>query len=135
MTLHHDIARKLAEAGIPLTSQRLLIACELFAEHCHLSADELLLRVGSLTPDISRATVYNTLKLFSQKGLVQELVVDNGKRVYDSNTAPHPHCYNADTGELTDVHQPLQLAGPLPELPPGTALERVDIIVRVRNVA
>lgn len=135
MSLHHDIARKLADAGIPLTSQRLLIACELFAEHCHLSADELLVRVSQLTPDISRATVYNTLNLFCQRGLIRELVIDNGKRVYDSNTEPHQHYYNSDTGELSDVCQPLALAGNLPDLPPGTELERVDIIVRVRNVA
>ena len=92
-------------------------------------------RVKELMPEISRATVYNTLKLFSEKGLVRELIVDADRTVFDSNTEPHPHIYNAGTGELTDIDAgDLKVTGSA-KLPEGVEVESVDIVVRVRKKA
>lgn len=82
-------------------------------------------------PETSRATVYNSLKLFVEKGLLKELVVDPGHVVFDSNTEPHFHLYNIATGNLTDVPAEQMRVIGLPELPPGTRLEEVDVIVRI----
>lgn len=123
----------LREAGIPVTLQRVEIARAFLSWPAHLSADQVLERVRESVPDTSRATVYNTLKLFRDKKLVRELIVDPERIVYDSNTAPHYHLYDPETGEVTDVPaEHLQVLG-LPELPPHLQLDEVDVILRVRR--
>lgn len=123
----------LREAGIPITLQRVEIARAFLSWPAHLSADQVLERVRESVPDTSRATVYNTLKLFREKKLVRELIVDPERIVYDSNTAPHYHLYDPETGEVTDVpSEHLQVLG-LPALPDHLQLDEVDVIFRVRR--
>jgi Fur family iron response transcriptional regulator len=52
---------------------------------------------------LSRATVYNTLNLFTQKGLLRELVLAEGKVVFDPKLDPHHHFLDEETGEIVDV--------------------------------
>jgi Fur family transcriptional regulator, iron response regulator len=126
---------RLRSAGIPLTLQRLAVGQVMLCAPVHLTADQVLARVKGLMPEISRATVYNTLKLFSEKGLVRELIIDADRTVFDSNTVPHPHIYNTDTGELTDIAAgDLKVVGSA-TLPDGLEVEAVDIVVRVRKKA
>jgi len=128
-------AALLRRAGVPVTIQRLEIARALFSRPVHVSADQVLAMVHASAPETSRATVYNTLKLFREKKLVKELIVDPERVVYDSNTHPHYHLYDVNTGELTDVSaDELQVIG-VPRLPPDVELEQVDVIIRVRGKA
>ena len=83
--------------------------------------------------NISRATVYNTLNLFAEKGLVQPVVIDSSKIYYDSKTTPHSHYYNIDTGEISDFEFENLKISPLPELPENTFQDGIDIVVRVKN--
>jgi len=130
---HADIATRLRAAGIPVTLQRLAIAGLLFREPIHITAEQLLKQVKGSVPETSRATVYNTLKLFVEKGLIKELVVQPERVVFDSNTHPHHHLYDAETGELTDLPaEAMQVVG-LPPLPGGTEIQQVDVIVRIRG--
>jgi Fur family iron response transcriptional regulator len=108
------------------------IASILLAQPQHLSADELLARVNGHAR-VSKATIYNTLALFARKGLVREVIVDPSKVFYDSNTAPHHHLYNVSTGELTDICGVHVDVPSMPELPEGTQMDGVDVIVRVRS--
>ncbi|CUA83152.1 Fe2+ or Zn2+ uptake regulation protein [Gulbenkiania indica] len=123
----------LKEAGIPATLQRLAVARVLLTAPVHLSADEVLTRVRAFAPDISRATVYNTLNLFSRCGLIREVVVESGRTLYDSSTHPHAHFYDVDTGTLSDAPDSLFGMVGRPHLPPGLQLEQVDVILRVRS--
>ena len=119
--------------GIAPTHQRLEIAQVLFARCQHLSAEQILQQVNGRHAETSKATVYNTLNLFRDRGLVREVIVDPKRVFYDPNTGPHHHLYNVDTGEITDIPpHDLQLSA-LPPLPPGMVTEGVDIIVRVRS--
>ena len=99
----------------------------------HLSADQVLERVRVNAPDTSRATVYNTLRLFREKNLVRELIVDPDRVVFDSNTDPHYHLYDVDTGEVRDVAADELTVVGVPHLPEGIELEQVDVIIRVRG--
>ena len=118
--------------GIMPTHQRTEIACALFTRGEHLSADQILSFVNSRYAETSKATVYNTLKLFLRKKLIRELVVDPAKIVYDPNTEPHHHLYDVATGRLTDIPADnIRVLG-LPPLPQGTVADGVDIIVRTR---
>jgi len=127
-----NIAQLLRRHGITPTHQRTEIAHVLFARREHLSADQILSLVNSRYAETSKATVYNTLKLFLEKKLVRELVVDPARIVYDPNTEPHHHLYDVVTGRLTDVPADNVRVLGLPPLPPGTVADGVDIIVRTR---
>jgi len=119
--------------GINPTHQRIEIARALFSRHQHLSADQVLSAVNGRHSETSKATVYNTLKLFLEKRLIREVIVDPSKVFYDPNTLPHHHFYNVDTGELADISAgEIEVRG-LPALPEGMVTEGVDIVVRIRS--
>jgi Fur family iron response transcriptional regulator len=107
----------------------------LFSRHEHLSADRVLALVNGEHSETSKATVYNTLKLFLEKKLIREVLVDPTRVFYDANTTPHHHWYNVETGELTDICAADVKLEPLPAVPSGMEVERVDVIVRVRSTA
>jgi Fur family iron response transcriptional regulator len=126
------ISERLRSHGIAPTHQRIEIANALFSRCEHQSADQILTAVNVHHSETSKATVYNTLKLFLARGLVREVIVDPSKIFYDPNTAPHHHFYNLVSGELTDIPaDTLQMAG-LPTLPEGMLAESIDVIVRIR---
>jgi Fur family iron response transcriptional regulator len=121
--------------GIAPTHQRLEIAQVLFGRCQHLAADQILAMVNERHAETSKATVYNTLNLFRDRGLIREVIVDPKRAFYDPNTEPHHHLYNIDTGEITDIAADALSVSGMPELPPGMVTEGVDIIVRVRTSA
>lgn len=125
----------LREHDIALTHQRLQIGQVLFACCQHLSADQILSQVNKEHPETSKATVYNTLKLFLEKGLVREVIVDPTRVFYDPNMMPHHHLYHIETGELTDIDATNVAVSGLPPLPQGLRQDGVDIIVRVKSAA
>ena len=126
------IAEHLRQHGIMPTHQRMEIAQVLFERDAHLSADQILARVNARHAETSKATVYNTLRLFVEKSLLRELVVDAGKVVYDSNARPHQHFYNVVTGELIDIPGELIRVEGLPSISEDLQSEGIDVIVRVR---
>lgn len=128
-----EIVQLLAEHDISPTHQRVQIATMLFARPQHLSADQVMAMVNSDRPVVSKATVYNTLGLFARKGLVKEVIIDPSKVFYDSSTHPHYHFYNVDTGELCDVEASELDISNLPQVPDGTTLDEVEVILKVRN--
>lgn len=128
-----QLVDRLRRHGINPTHQRIEIAHALFSRGEHLSADQLLAIVNGRHSETSKATVYNTLKLFLEKRLIREVIVDPNKVFYDPNTEPHYHFYNSDTGELTDIEASrIEVLG-LPRLPEGMVTDGVDIIVRIRG--
>ena len=128
-----DMVGMLKDYGILPTQQRLMIARVLFARHQHLSADQIMNRVNEGRDHVSKATVYNTLGLFSRNGLIREIIVDPTRIFYDPNTSNHHHFFNIDTGELTDIESEHLQLSELPELPAGTVAAGVDVIIRVRR--
>ncbi len=128
----HELIALLRKHGIAPTHQRLEIANVLFSRCEHLAADQILTLVNERHAETSKATVYNTLNLFRDCGLIREVIVDPKRVFYDPNTQPHHHLYNVDTGEITDIPADDLAVSGLPELPPGMVTEGVDIVVRVR---
>ncbi len=127
------VSELLQRRGIIPTQQRVEIAMILLDDYKHLSADQILAKVNQGGSVVSKATVYNTLGLFAERGIIRQVIVDPTKVFYDSNSAPHYHFYNVDDGTLTDVDaQALQISD-IPPVPEGTAAEGIDVIIRVRN--
>lgn len=127
------LAAQLAAHGVTPTPQRLEIAEVLLCRPQHLSAEQILLAVKCRGSRVSKATVYNTLKLFCEKGLAREVIVNPTRVFYDSMTDAHHHFYNTDTGELTDIAPQEVSFAHLPEPPPGMREDGIEVIVRVRR--
>ncbi len=124
---------KLRQFTISPTQQRIEIVQLLLIKHQHLSAEQVLEQINAKGSRVSKATVYNTLGLFAQRGLVKEVFVDPSKVFYDTNTSEHYHIYNVDEGVLTDFHSSYINVQKLPNLPANTVIDGVDVVIRVRN--
>jgi len=128
-----NVEEHLRSHGVTPTRQRLQIAGELLQAPVHLSADAVHARVRAAGANVSRATVYNTLSLLVERGLIRQVVVDAGRVFYDSNTAPHHHFFDTDAGELIDIPLDEVAVSGLPELPSDKQLDGIDVIVRVSS--
>ncbi len=128
-----EIVQKLKQYGVMPTSQRIEVASILLARPQHLSADQIIDKLNSRRSCVSKATVYNTLKLFSKQGLVKELNVDSSRKFYDSTTHAHHHFFHVESGKLTDIPDSQVSIKGLPPLPKGTEQESVEVLIRVRN--
>jgi Fur family iron response transcriptional regulator len=125
----------LERQGIRPTSQRLRIAEILLTEPRHLTAEQILESLRKSQGRVSKATVYNTLKLFVDQGLLRPIHADPERCVYDSLMAPHHHFQDLDTGEMFDI-QPDELSfEKLPALPPGTEMAGVTVVIGIRRTA
>lgn len=128
-----DLEAYLRAYRVTPTAQRVQIAQILFTKPAHFSAEEIYVLVNQIKPSVSKATVYNTLGLFVRRGLIKEVLVDPSKVFYDSNTSPHHHFYDMDSGEIEDITQDQITINELPKLPSGKCLDSVEVLVRIRT--
>ena len=98
-----NVVKLLRDRGIQPSAQRVAVAQYALTTEDHPSADQVWARVRKSFPMISRATVYNTLNLFVAKGLLQPLVLAEGKVVFDPKVDRHHHFIDEDTGSIHDV--------------------------------
>ena len=129
----NEVVAMLQHYKISPTRQRVEIAEFLFQRPQHLSAEKILAGVTSDGSRVSRATVYNTMGLFTSKGVVREVLIDRERVFYDSNTAVHQHIYNVDTGELADIYDADIDMVPEPELAEGLKLIGTDVVYKVTS--
>ena len=123
----------LEKHGVRPTAQRVRVAELLLTAPRHVTADQILSALREGAGHVSKATVYNTLKLFVDQGLVRQIHVDPERCVYDSMTAPHHHFQLLETGEMIDIRpEDLEFAK-LPPLPPGTEIADVEVVIRLRR--
>ncbi len=130
-----DILSLFDQHGILPTPQRIEVADILLARPQHLSAEQIIEKLRDAGSSVSKATVYNTLNLFGERGLVKEVMVDPVRKFYDSTTHPHHHFYNVDSGELSDIPDHLVGFSELPDPPAGTEAESVELLIRVRDTS
>jgi Fur family transcriptional regulator, iron response regulator len=125
--------RKLACMGIRPTGPRVRIAALLLAAPQHLSAEQIIAALAASGRRVSKATVYNTLKIFATSGLIRQLTIDDSRAWYDSNMGAHYHFHDADSGELIDVPLPQVEFSRLPPTPDGMEVESIDLVIRLRK--
>jgi Fur family iron response transcriptional regulator len=128
-----EVTRRLVSRGVLPTAQRVEVGSLLFARPQHLSADQIIARLRANGSRVSKATVYNTLNLFCEKGLVRTVEVDPSRQFYDSSNEAHHHFFNVDTGELTDIPLEAVTLKVAAALPPGTEQAGVDVVIRIRG--
>ena len=98
-----DVLRILEEHGIQPSAQRVAVAEYVLHTMEHPSAEKVWASVQENFPMISRATVYNTLNLFVEKGLLRELHLAPDSVLFDSNTDRHHHFIDEATGQIYDI--------------------------------
>ena len=104
----------------------------MLATEDHPSADEVWNRVKADFPMVSRATVYNTLQLFREHGLVQQLVLAEGSVVFDPKVEPHHHFVDDATGAIHDIPWTALRVGKVDELE-GVDVRDYMVVVRGRK--
>ncbi len=128
-----EVVSMLQQFKISPTRQRVEIAEFLFQRPQHLSAEKILDGVTEAGNRVSRATVYNTMGLFANKGVVREVLIDRERVFYDSNPVVHQHLYNVDTGQLTDIYDAEVDMVSAPDLPEGLKIIDTDIVFKVSS--
>ena len=128
-----EVKQMLQASNVTPTKQRVEIAGYLFQKPQHLSADNVLEGVNREGHKVSRATVYNTLGLFTRKGLVREVLIDRERVFYDSNNTQHHHIFNVSSGELRDIENTGVEVVNQPLLDNGLKVVGTDVIIRVAN--
>lgn len=96
----------LLQYGINPSVQRIAIMDYLLAHHTHPTVDDVYVALSEKIPTLSRTTVYNTLRLFSEQGAAQMLTIDERKVCFDGCVAPHAHFMCKRCGRVIDVQLP-----------------------------
>ena len=126
--------RTLQTNHIRPTKQRMILAKLLFEKgRRHVSAEELFEEVRKDSRKISLATIYNTLKQFTQIGLIREIVVDQNKSLYCTNNESHYHLYIEDEGKIVDIPTK-NIDLNIPSIPACLNIHNIDVIVRIRTL-
>ena len=131
---YNSAINKLEKNGIRATKQRRVLAKLIFDKgKRHISAENLFDEVKKDERKISMATIYNTLKQFTNLGLIREIVVDQNKSLYCNNNQSHYHLYIEDEGKVIDIPtQNIDLD--IPSIPACLKLHDIDVIVRIRTL-
>lgn len=128
-----EAGRRLRAAGLRPTRQRIALAALLLDGRCrHVTAEDVRAEARAADIAVSLATVYNALNQFTAAGLLREVTVEPGRSYFDTNVSEHHHFLIESSGTLVDVAAGALRIDGMPELPPGTALHRVDVVIRVR---
>ena len=97
-------AQRLQDAGLRTTRQRLQLSALLFAQgDRHFTAEEILQEAQRAGLKVSLATIYNTLKSFTDHGLLKIVPLGGDRILFDTNTQPHFHLHIEETGELIEL--------------------------------
>jgi len=101
--MNETIEKKCLAKGVKLTEQRKIIAKVMSGSKDHPDVDELYKRVLNIDPKISIATVYRTVKLFAEEGIVTKHGFKGGKARYEElSESHHDHLIDIKTGEIIE---------------------------------
>lgn len=132
----NEIVLLLRAANLRPTRQRIHLGMALFGNgHRHVTAEMLYEEAINNQMTISLATVYNTLRRFTDAGLLRTITVDGSKTYFDTNTAAHHHFFVENENTLLDVPDGEHAWGMPLTVPVNYAVTRVDVVVRLRRKA
>ena len=124
-----DETSVLKDHGINPSAQRVAVAEYVLHTEEHPSADEVWSRVRKRFPHVSRATVYNTVNLFVEKGLLRQLVLTEGRVVFDPKTEDHHHFIDEESGKIHDVPWQAVKVSSVPKLD-GFEVREYQVVMR-----
>ena len=105
-----ELTERLRERGLRATSQRLVMHRLLRERNRHLTAEELLAETSSRLPGVSLPTVYSTLELFEEMGVVRRVNGGGGTLLWDTRADDHHHLVCRRCGRVEDIDTPFDLS-------------------------
>lgn len=108
-----SLGAALRARGQRVTPQRLAIAAVVRDLRHHATADEISGLVAERVPGISMPTVYATLDLLEELGLVRRVATETGTAVFDARTDSHHHVVCRRCGRIADIEAPAEHAAVL----------------------
>lgn len=130
-----DFRTLLKRAGLSITSQRLALGALLYSGPKHVTVGALHQKAVGSGLQISLATVYNTLNLLAESGLLRRVNVGGQRMFFDTDMSDHYHFYIVDEDRIIDVAAKEVHIGRLPDPREGYAVARVEVIIRLRGRA
>jgi Fur family iron response transcriptional regulator len=126
---NEQIETLLRKAGINPTAQRLAICRHVLSEADHPTAEEIKHWADQNFPKMSLATVYNTLRILTEAGLLKELKLPHSESLhYDPNVTDHFHFLDVSTGEIIDL--PIETVRIDADLGPGYQVQDMELLIR-----
>ncbi len=123
---------RLQSAGLRATPKRIAIGSLLFdGLDRHVTADDVAVMARKNGVRVSLATVYNTLNQFVSAGLMKRITLDTDRTYFDTNVSDHHHLFFEDNGVLYDIPGDSIRVEGLPEIPAGSKVRSVEVIVRM----
>lgn len=101
--LHSEARERLMKCGIRPSAQRVAIMQYLLTHFTHPTIDEIYNSLCPIIPTLSRTTVYNTLRMFSEVGAAQMVTIDDHHVCYDGRMEPHGHFFCRNCGKVVDI--------------------------------
>lgn len=127
---YEKLYRKL---NVTPTKQRVDLAELIFCKKQHFTASDLIEMADKNKLNISMATIYNTLSLLEDKGMLKTININNELKFYDTNLEHHHHLYNTTMSTLTDIASQKVVFAELPEIPKTLEIESTELLIRARN--
>jgi Fur family iron response transcriptional regulator len=132
----HYVETLLRGAGLRSTRQRISLGSILFAKgNRHLTAEMLYREATEAKAVVSLATVYNTLRQFTEAGLLRRVAVDGRIAYFDTNSSHHHHFLVEGGNLLSDIPDADVIVSEMPIPPEGYEIARIDVLVRLVAVA
>lgn len=100
---NQDYHKKILQAGIKPSVQRVAIYSYLDNHRTHPDAEEVFAALGPDYPTLSKTTVYNTMRLFEEKGLIQAVRIEDDKLRFDAMTENHLHFKCSICNKIFDI--------------------------------
>ncbi len=103
MTIENEAFARLSSSGIRPSLQRLAIMEYLLAHHIHPTVEDVYNGLSGKISTLSRTTVYNTLRMFSEHHVAQMITIDDHHVCYDGELHPHVHFFCRQCGKVFDM--------------------------------
>ena len=123
----NEFSERLNTSGFRFTPQRQHVYDVIMHKRDHPTAEEVFMRVKKTMPEISHATVYNTVDALVKCGLVRQVQLERGATRFCPNMEEHCHYYCDKCGEVFDVMMPADAA--IGTKPKGFKVDHYDIAV------
>ena len=124
---------RLRQVGLRSTRQRMAIGHILFSKnHRHVTAEMIHAEATQAKMPVSLATIYNTLRLFTEAGLLRQIAVDASKAYFDTNSSDQHHFFVESQNKLIDISGADVVVDRTPNPPEGYEIARIDVLVRLR---
>lgn len=129
--MQSDLANILRSRGRRVTPQRLVIHDALAGLDRHATADEVMAAVSERLPNVSAPTVYATLELFEELGLVRRITLAGGPALYDPRPDEHHHLVCSRCGRVEDIDADVDMAAAVRAASRrGFRADRAEVVVR-----